>query len=645
MGRLIDIIKGNLFWVVIGLSLVAMLLAWQFVSSPMAERISASRTKGDKAVGDLKRWAGQDFIPTQKTIEAAKAETQELKTLFGQLELMFAGRGSHFDANFKALRNMQGGAMSRVEAFQWAEEYRTRVQDLLAEAKERLNAPDNVMLFPGDIVPTELTLQKVQDRQRIYWSQRALFETLARVNRQMAQTPVEAESAETAAEEPAGPLNRLLSIRPGQTRNGALRHPWLQLLSFSVQFTMRYEHLHPFIAALQNAPRPLLVSSFSVTPARPAVAGPGPTGAVEPAAAQDCAVAMTVSFLEFLPEIHTLSFDGPLFKDAAAVQSWIRRSHIELLVATQAVAQEIDAVRREAGVLSGTRISDLRENLRNELEARQKRIEENAPEELEKALKQAREFKGSALSAAEEAEIRKKHAENVKQKKENVSRDFRARFQQRMLQLFQTAGGIPLLYDYLHPLIDGEAYTVGRSQADRRRMLVRLPVDAALGGGRWWLFESEGAVVVRKDRAGEDLEFPQALRFAMGQGSGNLKPMYLDVPPARKGEIIVLCNPDGVAERLMIARAGGGWILYPAVTFRGEPVGVGDVAFRYGHVVHAAAQRLRERGAPLSARTMTVTPKDLLESDRHSYQIDVVDRSPGGARLTGTLAVSVGKRK
>jgi hypothetical protein len=662
MGRLADILKGNIFWVAIGVALAGILLTWQFVAEPMAEQIRVRRTEGTKAVDDLQRWAAKPFIPTDATIASARQETAALRGRFGQLELMFASRGPDFDANFAALANMQGGAMGRFEAFKWTVEYGRLTGELIARAKEEVGSPNSVMNFPEQVEPTALTMPQVAARQRSYWTQRAVVDSLIRANRTLAaELEKEATSRSDAAEDddepaapasaaPSPPLQKLLSIRPApKAVGGMLSHPWLHLNHFTVQFTMQYKNVHRFLAVLQNQPQPLVVSSMTVQAPKKPDGDTGGAGGIDFRKLQHSTVTLLASQIEYRPQIHSIAFSGTLFNADGSVEGWIRRNDRELLDATMAVALRVSDLQERVGAVSDTTIRTVLKNLKERYAKRLDRIKANAEEQLKLTIAAAKkQADNNTLTAEQERKILADHKAGVARVMGTAQKEYSTERDSAIRRLFVAADGACLLYDHLHPLAGSEAFTVGRSSVDRRAMVVRLPPGARLGGGRWWLFgePKSGKAEIINPRDGAR-EFRTALGIAARYSGGRLTAVYLDVPRDLKRRVVVFCDDKGLARRLLVERAAGGWTVYDAIEgSSGEPASMGDVAFRYANVIHQAARRLATPAFAAAQKTITVTPVTELEGKRDDYAIAVsAPTTEGGRPVDGVVTVNVGMER
>jgi len=349
MGKVIDFVRGNIFWVLMALVVLVLVAVYIFIGRGMAESVASQRNQLTGQIGELEEWSKKPVIPNDAMIKAAKQELQKFDTLLGQETVLYAGRSDFLDEPFAALRDLRPEQIGPAQALRWRYEYEERTKGLVKQAKEQLNAADDALLFEPVAAGAAPALPQMQALQRRFWMTRYMIEAL-----KLASPP------ETRI------IDKLVNLRVGMGP-GVLQHPWERTIRCRIQVKMPYENVNKLIAALQNGPRPLMVHEYIAV--QPGLAGivvqaAGAPRPAEPAGGApvlsqlDPSVDVTLEcdVMEFLPVVESVSFSG--FKDAAAVTGWLGRENRLLSAAAGVLAERIpglkarmEFVRREQAAL------------------------------------------------------------------------------------------------------------------------------------------------------------------------------------------------------------------------------------------------------------------------------------------------------
>ena len=534
MNRIIDLIRNNLFWILMALAVVGLALVYVFVARSMAADVNLKRgriSENSKAVRDL---ANRPVIANDAMIEATQREQAKLETIQGQLILLYADRSDFLDEPFEAIRGVDDSKFSSTEMLLWSIEYTARIDELKQKARDRFGAPDNAFPFrpfrPGPKPGEDLAL--IKKLQSEFWTLSAVFDTLS------AASPQDAPLVE-----------RLEGVRPRGGLNATMKHDWLRSIPIAMRVSMPYRKVGQFIAALQNLPRPIRVNSYMVR--RPGGSGGGP---VEKNGVPLVDVEFACELIEFRPMVETIRFSGMLFENKEAVDAWVGREAHLLDVLLRAVSQKMPTLARRSG---------------------------------------------------------------------------------------ETAVDVSVLYDRLYPLVPQKAHFIGEGPSDRRLLIVGVPDRVRYVGRTWWVMQREGgSAYPAKNRNGSPVTRQQMVR-ELTAGSKQDAVLVDDTDPS-KLTLLVDTRARKVVRALM-AEPDGGWRTYPAMEYEGQPVWVGDTAFRFGRAVVIAAGRIADLD-PDSKQLRLVPPDVLQGSGVQEFDVDVKGEL-GGAVAAGKMRIRIGLRK
>jgi len=605
MGRVIDFIKGHVFWMLMAVIVLAIAAVYVFVARGIAKEVEGKRRETRKNVTELRRWADMKEIPNQRMIAAARREQKRLKTAYGRLLMLFGPRAGFSGVNFAALR--EGGPFDAEKALRWWDEYERRAKELVRQARARFDARERVLLF----APRNPRAEKsaVMQLQSQYWLLKYMVEALS------------------AASPKSSPLiKELISIRPTAEAKRQLAHNWLHTEPLTVTVKMRYEKLAPLIAGLQNSPRPVMVSSYSVMRSAPAPAA----GGTEPLVPTDILrIVLNCEPIEFKPVLQEVSFSGSLFGDAAAVRRWLDAEAGELNTAAGALLERLPALKRRAEAELGSTLEEARAAVQKKLELKLGEIDEAGKERLTDLIEAA------TKNGKIDPKVKKNIEEQEKKRIEREKTRARRKAAKELLRLPGRAGGFGLAYFYLYPLLPHRAYFVGNRASDTNLLLIRAPDDARYGRGRWWVTQY-GKTYVRTSR-GDRITRKRIIAELLRKGPGKLT--YVTVDRSAPDKLRVFANAQtGDIVLALLGERGNRWKVYPVVRAAGKPVSVSHVAFRFAHVIELAERRMGAvgRGAQ-PVKIQFVPPASVVALDE--YEVPVKD----GA--TGMMKIRAGLRK
>jgi|GEM_PF-4226707 len=317
MGRIIDFIRNNLFWLLMALAVVGLGLVYVFVARPMAAEVNVKEGRLSKESKVVENLAAERPIANDGMIEAAQREQTKLETMQGELMLLYANRSDFLDEPFAAIR---GDEFSPTDLLLWNSEYEAKADELRQSVAEAFGASANAFQFRqfSSNKPEE-GLAQIKAIQREYWILRAVFDTLS------ATSPKDAPL-----------VARLESVRSRPVPNGVMQHDWLRSIPLALRVSMPYRNVGKFIAALQSSPKPIRVNSYVVR--RPPGPGGGPT---EKSGAPLVDVEFACELIEFRPMVETIVFSGRLFEKKEAVKAWVDREARLIDVLLRAVSAKM----------------------------------------------------------------------------------------------------------------------------------------------------------------------------------------------------------------------------------------------------------------------------------------------------------------
>lgn len=602
MGRVLDIIRRHLFWVLLGLVLLAEVAGYLFIVRPKYAEIDALRKKIGQNISTLKNWKSPSkVIPNERMRSDAVEEQKELDTTFGQALLLFTPLNGRFDRDFPVLANLVGPFSVRA-AYDWWDEYKVRVAVLRKSIMEHKGfaTADNALDFaapPADPTPD---LAQIKQVQRDYWVQQAIVEVL------------KAASPDTA---PLIDLVRKVSVRGGTS--GQLSHPWVRTVPFVLSVQLEYENLSRLLVALHNSAMPVLVSSYRVT--RPRVSEAGADGAPS-GAASILDVELSCELVEFLPAIHTVAFSGQMFRDGNEVRKWLLAENEALRAATSVLMEGVPSLRRRAEAVLGQSLAEFKASVEKGVEARLREIRAAAAEELKNELAG---YDPAELTPEKRKEI---EARNKKTLEEQLSHARKA-VEQAELDFAEKAGGFSLAYVYFYPLLPQKAYFVGAKALEKNLLCVRAP----FGRADWWL--ARHADTIRK----EEKEVFRELQ------SGRPPLTAVEVDKAATDRVVLFVDrAAGIVVKIALGQTGGTvWRVFDVVQAEGSPATVSDVAFRFAPAIQAAAAKAAVIPPESSAVSLTVTPEEELSKN----VVRDIEVPVGGQDKSGIMKIQVRLRK
>ena len=577
MGRIIDFIRNNVFWVLLALALVALGVVYVFVGRGLAEAVASQRSDRTRVMKDLERWSGRDAIANPRMIDAAEAEEQLVKTLRGQMLAAFAPRSGLFARD---LIDIAPKEISQSEMYEWWAEYETRTAGLISRTTAWFDAPNNVMTFRPRSTPVKREPQLVEREQARYWRLELVAQTLR-----------------YASPENKPLIEQVQSIKLGNVVSTG--DAWTRARQVTIRAVMRYEKIGELVAALHNAPKPLLVDEATMTrrPAGPEAAVAGARGKQPPS----FDVILKCRILEFLPVIRQVRFGGDAFASARAVETWLYEEGRNLEIATGVLLRRVPGFARRAEAWLGRPVEEARREAQAASDERLAEIAAEAAAELEKMLEEAKED-GEVPPPKREA-IEAAHKRRVTRLKEEAEGEYR----RALFGIAARSGGFALVYDHLRSFVPRKAYFIGLEATERDYAIIRSP-DRAGRAGRWWLVGREGGTEYgAKDDVSPEKRRAEILGELIG---GNREAQCLVDARLGAGPALHVDPKTGEVVQALIAAAGGGWSTYPALVVEGEAVSLSDAAFRFAPVLYAAAEGLGTPRFKRAAKTIDVLPAD-----------------------------------
>jgi len=604
MSRVIDFIRNNLFWVVIGLVVVAIGLGYTLVSRGMAEEVERLRKQSQRSVSDLKLAAAREEIPNAAAIEAAQAEARRVEMLSSQLMLAFVQHEDPWGRDFDSLRgvtNFDGAA-----AANWRREYYRRHGALREEMNARINASPETLPLEQQFS----SLDAVRQVQRRFWQYKYIIEQLAAAN------PPDAPTLKRVSE---------IALRSGAPTQNT--HPWLSTTAFEVGLTAEYRAVPKVIATLANAPWPITVTKWSARKT---------TGTEPQAASDDVTVRLFCEIVTFRPRLAKVKFDGGLFQTADGVRAWLDAQSHELDRVLNAVAAVVPDVGRRVEATLDPAVREQRQKIETalamELESIEKRwaeqervrlsavtVDGKVPDEKAQEI----EAEVNAGRAAEEEAAREKAATEL-------------------ASLPSPSGSFEMLYRHLYPGVPQKAYFVGGSEEDRSLVLVRAPEKAPGNPGHWWLARAWGKPYRYRREGTRQVKFTwrQMVDGIRAAPRGGQPRVALAVDEARPEDATLFFHAQtGALVEVLTSTPGGFWQRYRTVRVGGGPLGLHEATFKAAAAIQAARRAMAAPGAfDPESRTVTLTPPDQLAG--LSTVTLSVPGNPGG-----TLEITLGLQK
>jgi len=604
MGRIVDLIRNNLFWVLMVVAAGGMAAVYVFVTRDMAREVEGKRAGSEDELKKLEKLAKRKFIPNEQMTDAARGEKTDLEVLHGQLLVMFASRSGIFDKDFDALTR---GDDIDFAVHGWWKEYQRRAQVLLARAKERLGATDSLFKIKATPAVPEAVLNVIEKDEAVFWRLEYVIESLIEANPKDKRL-----------------IANILSIRLGGAVRGRM---WVRGTEVKIIVAMRYKNLGKLIAALQNSTRPLLVRSFSAQ--QPGL-GRGAEER-ETKLTPMIHVMLTCEIVEFLPVVQQAKFTGAAFENPAAVKRWVQEQERELGGAFLALYELVPSLRQRATAKLGTTLKQARTEAQDAYEKELKKIEAGAPAELAKKIEEAKP--DGKISAAEKDEIERRHAAAVTLREQRaLEAHHRA-----LLDITARAGGFALVYDRLRPVIAQKAYFVGLTTVQKKYLVIKSPGDAEQGGGRWWLTKAEGGKAYPKQKDVDARTRRDDIVAEIVDADRSLRAVYVLGKKQAGGPVLFMNRRTGRLVQALIARPGGGCRTYTAVVRGKAAVSLSDVAFRFAPVISAVGPKAFKKPRKL----VIVMPRTALaKRGRRTFSIPV--RTSTGR---GAIEVTAGLRK
>lgn len=593
MGRIIDFLRNNLFWVLMILAVAAIACVHVLVAQGMAERVGELRTKGSKVVEDLRRLAGKPSIPNKKMISVAEREQGELELLYGQQFVMFSPKSGVFDRDFDA---MQSGQTDELAIHGWWTEYQDRALALLAKAKTHLRAVDTV--FKIKPKPNRVTGKNIEEDERVFWRTEYTIDALI-----LATTAPRDDRSQL--------ISKLRLVEVGRQIKG--KHAWVRGTNVTIRAEMAYESIGPLVAALQNSPKPLLVRSVrSSLPDKVA-----DSAAPAKDLSETASVELACEIVEFLPAVKQATFGGQLFANSDAIKKWVKAQQKDLHVATvallkstpgedgQKARERVPGLRRRAKALLGTTLEEAGKKARGIRETEQKEIETKGAERLAKEIKAAKVKGKGKIEPARQKAIEKKHADLIA--KENEAAE--ERYRKARLAITAKVGGFSIVYDLLRPVVPRKAYFVGLEDSMPNIVIAKAPRSAAYGADRWWMAE-KGTDGKRYPPMPRNKRRPaDEIISEIKEGTPGIAAIKVGGGPADAPVVLLADRAKREITQMLVPESGGGWSTYGVVRADGKPISLGDVAFRFAPVVWAVAPAIDTDAFDPETKTVTLLPK------------------------------------
>ena len=427
-------IKNNLFWIVLGLVVVALSVGYLMVARGMDERIVSLERESQRAIGTLDKWEARAEIPNPEMVRSAAEERTRWERHYGELLMLFAARSGMFDRAFDEFRLPFHRDQRRV----WEVEYERRMSHLAAHLAQMLPTPDRPVLqfrVMRDTYETDQErIRAAQMLQREYWLLKYAVEAMIDVARP------EPDRAPLILE-----LSRMQLVA---TSVGLVSHDWVQTIGLDLAFTVQsYRDLNRLIEKVHNSPKFLQVTNYEIE----RING----GSDIEEEAPQYRVVMGCDIIEFLPAIYTVSFPTNLFETRAMISDWLENQIRDLRTATQFSVEHHRPLRQ--------------------------RILSNLKWEMEAALSsRLQDIDGSLEGDGEEAGGDAETAEEWTGEHDRAREEFR----EEVRQVLQESARFDLTRDYLVPLVDGKAYLIQNGDGE-------FPLIVARWEDRWYLGHSE----------------------------------------------------------------------------------------------------------------------------------------------------------
>ncbi len=620
MGRIIDFVRNNLFWILMVLAVIVMALIYVSVGRGLTRDVLKLREEGTKGLTELRGLAALDSIANPEMIKSAEAEVKDIESLGGQLLVMFSPRSGLFDRDFITLKDSK--KITHEEMYDWWKGYGERTSALLKRAQAALNAPEQVAMFkrrPAEVVPN---LPLVRTEQKKFWRLTYVVDALAHAS---------------PRERPL--IERLNKIQLGA--NARKRHDWVRGTKVTLTLTMAYENVGLLVAALQNAPKPLIVNNVRVARTDPEKDGPEAKASQEPA----IMVLLTCDIVEFLPAVQRVQFDGSAFAKVADVVKWVGQEERDLHAAARVLFEKIPPLGMRARFWLGQSFEISDGAAAAARDARVKEIDAKAADELAKKLKAA--TKDGKIAPARKKSIETAHAALVARRKVAAQRAYR----RAKLDATVRSGGFALTYDHLRAIVPRKAYFIGLEPAkpaatggkggtsedkDAKtgpsHVIVRAPQRSKYGAARWWL-----AARGDKTYKGKRTQVVGRVLGEAPEGAERAR-VYVDAK-APDAPVLIADKKSGEIALILAAEPGGDWRAYDVSTVDGKAVSLSDTAFRFAPVIQAVGPIVGGPRAP-GGKAVTVLPLAALASaGQRTFKV------PVSARGGGTMTVTAGLRK
>jgi hypothetical protein len=590
MGRLIDFIRGNVFWVLMALAVAAIALTYVFVSRDMARDVEELRKQSQDSIAGMETWAREAEIPNRAAIEAAKAEAARLKALHSQLMLAFARQTGPWDEDFASLRNVT--VLDDSDRLNWRREYDEKLKELVTEAEEKLNA--NRSGLPVAIGSGMETMAALRLAQKRYWQYKYIIGQLIAAN------------ASGPEGEPVITKVTSIGVNPGGLRQNT--HAWLDISECQIRLVAKYADVPGLIASLANAPLPISVTSWTALqtarPAAPAMPDGGRRAGAPRIVGAGLDVQLTGEVVTFRPLITKVKFGGALFKTADAIRSWLTAEDAELQRTLKAAMD---------GVL---------EAALDELKA--------------KWAEKGRELRLKATEDGSASDERAKEiVAEVKAGLEKGEKAAREKILKELERASKSTLGFALAYSYLYGHAPQKAYFYGSAKTDQSMVLVRAPDNSPHGAGRWWLakrrdkkpFKYYTDRVSKKRTAYKRAPLVRGMR--RGADGASRVDVMADAAHPEKATLFFDAKTRAPVE-VLIGLPGGYWRRYTVVQVDGKAVSLSDAAFRGANAIQAALAGLDANKLDEANWTLTLTPPEDVRGGAGGKLKIVVPGRPGG---------------
>jgi len=619
-------IRNNLFWVVLGLAVLAIAGLHVFVARATARHVEGLERQSKDNIDKLRKLVGQE-TPNQAGVDAAETEREKIKRLRGGLHALFALRSGLLDGDFIRKLDQPDVKFLVADAQQWWDEYENRKAAFQAATADHFTmSKGGTFTFATRPSTVSADVDQVKDLQRKFWILKSVVDALA--------------EASPPSKDPV--IRQLLSVRivpderPRRERatphpSAKTKHPWLRAILVDIDVVLDYQRLPGFIAALHNAFHPVVVTQYVVTrrdaaakrASGPAAAEFGAPPAMDDAdAGKPVLVSLRCELIEFRCAVHAVTFPNMPFTDGTKVSKWLAEQAAELGEATRALAKHSGAFQER--IEQAVRVDMLPGHWE-----RIRRIKAEAPGALRDKLDAA--AREGRVTADKKAEIEAKHDKAVEGQIASAKSELKA----EVAKAAAASNRFDLAYDYLRPLVRQKVYLFPRHPGKPRHLtkpsasvkepnpcylIVRAPEGRKNGGGRWWLLSSKSSGTRWRTRR----------KVAEYEEDENKLRLLVNTKAASKSEAQVV-------QAELTLKDGRSQTYYAVEISRRSPLSLSDTVFRFAPAIIGAAAKAGTGAVP---KRLVIVRADLMTSTT-GFEAPVVK----GGKEIGKIKVDLGLRK